>query len=205
MLEITTDRPNFYCRKTGLFQEVLGAVASIAEVIVRGLMNLPLVRHSQQKAAARGQRSRHLPQYNRGLPHMLERDNVNARSKCAIAERKGLQIGDCVEGAIVPAGIADGEIDSAITRFREQATMPAFARARVEHTHSRRKIARKGGQRVVDGGFEIENLPAQESGKTIRGGGEAHVFLRASIMIVEPARQAASAIVNGSAATTTAK
>ena len=48
----------------------------------------------------------------------------------------------------------------------------------------------------------MQDMPAQKPRQAIRKRGITHDFLRASIMMVDPARQAASTKVNGRAAIT---
>ena len=74
----------------------------------------------------------------------------------------------------------------------------------VENALSGGDRAREGRHRAVDSRLEMQDVAAQEEGKAIGDRGIAHVFLRASIMMVDPARQAASMTVKGSAASASA-
>ena len=129
---------------------------------------------------------------------------LTAAAKTPVAEGQRGEVGHHVEAGVVPGGVAHGEIHAAVALGGEQAGVLAFAGAGVEHARVLGKAAREGFERLLDGAFEVQHVAAQRAREERGGGGVPH-FFRASTITVEPARQAASSNVNGSAAATRAK
>src|SRR5439155_22211509 len=99
---------------------------------------------------------------------------------------------------------AHGEIDSAIPMAREVKRVLSLAGAGVEHARAGRKLAREGGDGVLNLHFEVQNVQAEEPGKTVGQRGVTH-RTRASIITLDPARHMASKAANGKAPSTSAK
>src|SRR5574341_1408225 len=83
--------------------------------------------------------------------------------------------------------------------------MLRFPGAGVQHARARRQFRRQLPHRVFNGCLEVEDVAVHPPGKPALDGGVLHDFFRASMITVEPARQAASRTVNGRHAITSTK
>ena len=200
--KVTADRLYVDLLEPGLFQKVGDTVARIAKVIVRRLMGFPFVRGDQQQLAPRFERARQFPDNGMRLAHVLQRDDVDARGKGPVPKGQGGQIRYCIELPVVPSWVADRQIDSDIARAVEVSGVATFPRSCIEYALTRTVRSGERIERIVNSGFEMQDVTSQKTRQSICERRVAHVFLRASIMMVDPARQADSTRVKGSAATT---
>src|SRR5207244_2960219 len=150
------------------------------------------------------ERARQLPHHTMWLAHVLERHDVDTGVECPIAKGQRRQVRDGVQAAIVPGRVADRQVDAAIPRRFKKFGVAALTGAGVQNALPRPDSLREARQRLFNGRLKMQNVSAQERRKAIGDRGVPHVFLRASIMMVEPARHAASMTVNGTDATTRA-
>ena len=139
---------------------------------------------------------------------MLQGDDVDARVEGSGPNGKSSQIAHDIEARVVPSRITDGQVEREVALAFKIAGVRAFSRASVKHACSRRKIAGEVCKVAFDGGFKVKHEAAQKGGKKALEARviQAAVYFRlASSMIVDPAPQAASKIVNGRAPTTSEK
>ena len=73
---------------------------------------------------------------------MLQRDDVQRGVEGGVAEGQARQIGERVEGGVVPGGVADAEIDARVALAGENAACTGLRRRR------RRARARRAGSDV---------------------------------------------------------
>jgi len=168
-------------------------------------MHFPFVRNDHQQTAIVGQGSRHLAQRAGRFSNMLQRDDVDTGLEAAIGEGKRGEIGNGVQLSIVPGGIADREIDGEIPAGRKIFRVDAFSGAGIQHSGAGGKFRGETGKRIVDRGFEVQNVASQEARQNALDRLIRHAFRRAYSMMVDPAPQAASSSVNGSATSTRPK
>ena len=88
--------------ETGLAQQIIEAVARVAEIIVGLLVLLPFMRSDQQQTSAGGERAGELRQDARGLADVLQRDDVERGVEDGVAKRQRGEIADNVELANNP-------------------------------------------------------------------------------------------------------
>src|SRR5207244_974468 len=141
--EVAANGVNLDAGEAGLLEQVMGAVASVAEEIVRRLVDFPLVRHDEQQTAAGRQRAGHLSEGAARLADVLERDDVEASAEGAGAEGQRGEVGDGVETAVVPGSVAHGKIHTDVTGARKEACVAALAGAGVKHAIS---VGEAGGE-----------------------------------------------------------
>ncbi len=168
-------------------------------------MDLPGGRNDQQQAPARGQHTKQLGHHPLRLGNVLERDDVQARREPAIPKRERREVGDAIQPRIVPAGIADSEIDGHVPLAAERSCMPRFARPGIQHPRTLRQPGGELRHGVVDAALEVHDVTAEEPGQRSRQTPVPHRFLRASIITVLPAWHAASSSAKGSEAATRKK
>ncbi len=128
---------------------------------------------------------------------MLQRDDVDCRVETRVRKRERRQICNGVELPVIPLRVANSQVHSGVTLPLEMLGVAHLARARIQHTRAIRKVARKSSDRVFNGSFKVEHVPAQKCGKALLQLGMIQAFLRASTMIVDPQPHAASIMVNG--------
>src|SRR5579872_1792463 len=136
---------------------------------------------------------------------MLQRNDVDASVETRVAKGQRRQIGDSIQFAVIPGRIAHREINSDVSLPSEIFGVRLLARASVQRARAGSEAGRKLLESLLDGGFEMQQIAPQKSGQAALDGPISQAFLRASTIMVDPAPQAASSSVNGSAATTSAK
>ena len=111
---------------------------------------------------------------------MFEGDDVDAGVEGGVAEGESGEVGDGVEFAVVPGGVADGEVDRDVALAREESTRACTSPAPASST--RAPGGRRSEKRVtalLDGGFEVQHVPAEERGKAaLRRCGRSRLFAR---------------------------
>src|ERR1022692_2521588 len=213
--EISTHGTDLDFDHAGALQQVLDTMACEAKVIVRRLVHFPLMRHDGEQRGRGRERARGLAQNGLRLTHVLQRNDVDGGVEAAGGERQPRKIGHGIQAAVIPSAIAHGQVHAAIALAGEVACVADFARAGVQDARARRQAGCEAGHRILNGGFEMQNATAQPARQVIDYGGAAHGVLRAalcygalraalcngalraSIMMVDPAWQAASSSVKG--------
>jgi hypothetical protein len=139
---------------------------------------------------------------------VFEGHDIDAGVEGAGAKGQGGQIAYDIEARVIPARIADGEVERDIAMTFEVAGMRAFSGSAIEHARTGWKITGEIGEIGVDHSLKVKDEAAQkrrEKALQARVIQAAVYFRLASSMMVDPAPQAASKIVNGSAPTTKEK
>lgn len=128
---------------------------------------------------------------------MFERNDVDGGVETCVTKRERGQVGDGVELAVIPGGVADSEVHADVALPLEMLGVAHLAGAGVQDACTIGKIARKLRDGIFDGRFKVEHVAAQKCGKAALQRWMIQAFLRASTMIVDPQPQAASMMVNG--------
>ena len=110
----------------------------------------------------------------------------SAASNVPRAERQRREVGQRIQAAVIPGGIAHRQVHAAIALAREVVRVLSFARARIQHPRARRQPARERRHGVLDFGFEMQNVPPQRPRQAVRERRVSH-RRRASIITVDPA------------------
>ena len=121
----------------------------------------------------------------------------------ALAEGQRREIGDGVQAGVVPAGIAHRQIHPAVALAAEVLAVLAFAGAGIEHARARRQGSRRSratASRIRTS--KCRTWRRSEARQPVCEGRCSSRFLARLDHHVDPARQAASASVNGIEPTT---
>lgn len=133
---------------------------------------------------------------------MLERHDIEHGPENARAKRQRGEVGQRLNARIVPGGIADSQVDRRVLVTREITGMARLASPGVQHTRTRRNGGRKIPYCTFQNGIEMKQMAMEPTGQPALHMRVNHRgFLRASTIMLLPARQAASSMVKGKQAT----
>src|SRR5713226_9678392 len=136
---------------------------------------------------------------------MLERHNVEAAREGVGTEWKHHHVRQGVEPTIVPGSVTNREVHGAVSLVTEEMCVAALARSGIQNPRSGRQIFGELGDGVFDNRFEVEDVAAERARERFGQRAILHVRCCASIITVEPARNAASERVKGREAKTIEK
>ena len=176
--------------------------AGVTEIIVRRLVDFPVLRNGKEDSAAWVQHASHFAERAGGIANVFEGHDIDGGIERAVAKRQGAEIADYIEVRVVPRRVADAQVHRDVALIREQSPMPGLARAGIEYPRARRQGIRKSRKRAFDQAFEKEHVVAQRTGKARCQASGSHATLRASIMTLDPFPNRASIRVKGTAAAT---
>ena len=151
-MEIAAGRANVDVREAGVSEQILDAVSREAKVIVRRLVDLPVLGDDEQQPAAAAQGPRDLAQHPGRFAHVFERHDVEAGIEGLVLERERKEVGHGVEAAVVPRRVAGGAIDAAVALIPEEGSVLALARARIQDPRGGGKPGRELRDRALDRG-----------------------------------------------------
>lgn len=169
-------------------------------------MYFPLVGCDDEQRRARPKDARDLREGGRGLGEVFESDDIEGGVKAGSCEGEGGEVGDGIEVAVVPFGIADGEIDSHIALTVKAGSVAGLAGPGIEHSGAFRQMEGESKDRLIQFRLEMVDPADERVGQELARPGVSHDFAgRASIMMVDPAPKAASRAATGRAASVKSK
>jgi hypothetical protein len=206
--EKASDRLDNYFHESRAAKQKLDAVPSVSEIIMRLLVLLPFMGSHDQQAATGFERSKQLGDHSRRILNVLESNNIDARIEGTGPKGQRGKICDRIQIAIIPGSISDSQVDAHVAVSVEQLCILSFPGAGIKNKCVSCNFCGETSHCRLDCTFKVENIPLKPDRHNAERRGHVpadHPFFRASTMMVDPARQAASSAVTGTAVITRAK
>jgi DnaK suppressor protein len=165
----------------GRFEKVSNAVPRVSEIVVRRLVNLPVLRNDNQEPRVLPGDSAQFPQHGRRLADVLERDDIQAGVETVIPERERQKIADDVKPAIIPARISHADVEPAVAVAPKEAGISAFAGSRIQNAGAVRHRSGEIPDRAFDRRFELQQIIPHELRHNLLKPTVSHIPLNGSV------------------------